>query len=87
MEPMDYKYLNRDSETPLKAALARGKSVLLLGPRQTGKTTLIKRLSADFSVSLVTPKMRLHYEKNPSALAEEIAALDTPRSFNRTSTS
>jgi uncharacterized protein len=55
--------------------LARGKSVLLLGPRQTGKTTLVGGLGADLAVSLASPAARQRYERDPSALADEIGAL------------
>ena len=32
------QYVPRQAVSPIERALARGKSVLLLGPRQTGKT-------------------------------------------------
>ena len=53
----------------------RGKSVLLLGPRQTGKTTLLGDLGADLSISLAAPAARQRYERDPSVLSAEIAAL------------
>lgn len=59
----------------LSRHLARGKSILLLGPRQTGKTTLITTLGADLTVSLASPAVRQRYERDPSALADEIGAL------------
>ncbi len=49
--------------------------MLLLGPRQTGKTTLLGAMDLDLSVSLVEPGVRLRYEKDPSQLAGEIRAL------------
>lgn len=55
--------------------LARGKSILLLGPRQTGKTTLLRNLDADLAVSLISPALRQRYEKDPALLAGEIRAL------------
>ena len=58
--------------------LARGKSVLLLGPRQTGKTTLIGEVGADLAISLASPAERQRYERDPSVLADEIAALPAP---------
>jgi predicted AAA+ superfamily ATPase len=61
--------------------LARGKSILLLGPRQTGKTTLLAGLGADLAVSLVSPGVRQRYERDPSLLAGEVRAL--PRSARR----
>jgi uncharacterized protein len=59
----------------LRRHLERGKSVLLLGPRQTGKTTLVDGLGADLAVSLAQPSIRQRYEREPSLLAAEIAAL------------
>jgi len=63
----------------LEAQLARGKSVILFGPRQTGKTTLVARLSADLRISLVAPEVRQRYERAPGQLATEIAALPSQR--------
>ena len=68
-------YFLRRIEGALTRHLARGKSVLLLGPRQTGKTTLIESLDAALRISLVSPKERQRYEKAPSVLLEEIDAL------------
>jgi predicted AAA+ superfamily ATPase len=58
--------------------LARGKSILLLGPRQTGKTTLLGGLGADLAVSLASPAARQRYERDPSVLADEVGALRVP---------
>lgn len=69
------RYIGRLQETRVRKALARGKSVLLLGARQTGKTTLIQRLNGDLAVSLVRPDVRQRYEKNPALLAGEVEAL------------
>ncbi len=70
MESMDYVY--RRMEEKIKRALKRNKSVLILGARQTGKTTLINRLKSDLFISLVRPDIRLRYEKNPATLAGEV---------------
>lgn len=70
---MDYQ--NRKLNPLLHQALARGKSVLLLGPRQTGKTTLIKTLAYDRYISLASLSDRLRYEKDITAFASEIRAL------------
>lgn len=59
----------------LERHLERGKSVLLLGPRQTGKTTLLSAVDADLRVTLIEPRVRQRYEKDPSLLGEEIRAL------------
>lgn len=68
----------RSIEEDLKRHLGRGKSVLLLGPRQTGKTTLLGALASDLSLSLVSPGVRQRYEKDPSLLAGEIRGLPRP---------
>lgn len=65
----------RSIEAELKRHLSRGRSVLLLGPRQTGKTTLLGGLGPDLGLSLVSPGARQRYEKDPSLLAGEIRAL------------
>ncbi len=59
----------------LKASLARGKSVLLLGPRQTGKTTLItQNIKIDKAYNLFDTEVRRRFEQNPSRLAHDIQA-------------
>ncbi len=67
--------IKRAIDPYLNEALSKGKSVLLLGPRQTGKSTFLGTLSADLSLSFLLPKIRQKYEMNPSALVGEIAAL------------
>ncbi|SRR5579883_510844 len=68
-------YLPRLIEKPLQAHLQRGKSILLLGARQTGKTTLLKHLGmGDMSYTLLDPEVRLRFEKSPNILGQEIAA-------------
>src|SRR3989338_260449 len=69
------KYIPRLLEAEILKALRRGKSVLLLGARQTGKTTLIHRISHDRLVSFVQPDIRQRYEKDPSLLTREIEAM------------
>lgn len=69
----------RAAEAQVGRHLRRGKSVLLLGPRQTGKTTLVGRLNADLAVSLAAPSDRQRYERDPSLLAREIGALPRTR--------
>lgn len=73
------EYIQRLQEARIRRALRRDKSVLLLGARQTGKTTLLKRLQGDLSVSLVRPDVRQRYEKNPALLAGEVEALPGKR--------
>jgi len=66
-------YIKRLIEDPLKNTLQNGKSVLLLGARQTGKTTLLKHLQmSDISYTLLDPELRLRLEKSPNLLRQEI---------------
>lgn len=69
------KYKIRLQEEQIQKALARGKSVLLLGPRQTGKTTMLDRVKRDLYLSLVRPDVRQRYERAPSLLTGEVEAL------------
>jgi predicted AAA+ superfamily ATPase len=71
------QYIERTVRPRLEATLARGKSVLLLGPRQTGKTTLLERLRPDVSLNFMRPDVRLRYERQPALLAAELEARAT----------
>lgn len=68
-------YIPRRLLPAMKAALARGKSILLLGARQTGKTTLTGRLQPDLAINLLAPEVRRRHEREPGLLAGEVAAL------------
>lgn len=68
------EYISRALEPELRRQLGRRKSVLLLGPRQTGKTTLLSRFPADLRVTFDLPEVRLRYERAPGQLLGEIAA-------------
>ncbi len=64
----------------LKDALTR-KSVLLLGPRQVGKSTLIATqlgIEPDLSISLLDQSVYLDWASRPALLRERIAALKDP---------
>ncbi len=50
------------------------KSVLLLGPRQVGKSTLCQALNPSFSVNLADEALFLAYSKDPGRLRRELAA-------------
>ena len=50
------------------------KSILLLGPRQTGKSTLIKNLSPDLTLNLAHEATFLDFVRNPSELEERLSA-------------
>ncbi len=71
------QYIARLLEKEVEREIKRGKSILLLGPRQTGKTTLIKHFGNDLFLSLIRPDIRQRYEKNPELLYSEIEALST----------
>ena len=69
-------YQPRLLESKIQATLKRGKSILLLGPRQTGKTTLYKHAcTPDLILNLAQPKQRHQFERDPDSLSTEIDAL------------
>lgn len=70
------KLIKRTLKGKLTQILERGKSVLLLGPRQTGKTTLISEYKADLEVTLLISKNRRQYEADPDQLIREVQALN-----------
>jgi len=60
----------------LLAALARGrKSVLLLGPRQVGKSTLVRQLGPDLSIDLADEEQFLAYASDPGLLRQRLDAV------------
>ena len=69
------KVIPRVIESRLRQALDRQKSVLLLGPRQTGKTTLVEALKPDLLLNFLRPEVRQRYERAPQLLGAEIEAL------------
>jgi len=69
------KNINRVIEFRLRQALERQKSVLLLGPRQTGKTTLVETLKPDLLLNFLRPEVRQRYERAPHLLGSEVEAL------------
>jgi predicted AAA+ superfamily ATPase len=48
------------------------KSVLLIGPRQTGKSTLMKSLSPDLSINLINETEYLNFSANPAELEQRL---------------
>ena len=52
-----------------------GKSVLLLGPRQVGKSTLCRSLGPDFLIDLADEQLFLAYLRDPGRLKRELAAV------------
>ena len=69
------KIIPRLIESRLRKTLDRQKSVLLLGPRQTGKTTLVEMLKPDLILNFLRPEVRQRYERTPQILGAEVEAL------------
>ncbi len=68
-------FINRIIQSKLSRTLSRGKSILLLGPRQTGKTTLLdSQVESDLTYSFIKPELRREFETNPEKLVSEIKA-------------
>jgi predicted AAA+ superfamily ATPase len=51
------------------------KSFLLLGPRQTGRSTLVAQLAPDLSINLFHEPTYLEFARNPRELEERLAVL------------
>ena len=47
-------------------------SFFLFGPRQVGKSTLLKKEKADLTIDLLDPELQLAYNKNPNLLLQQI---------------
>lgn len=62
-------------ESRVRQALERQKSVLLLGPRQTGKTTLVETLKPDPRLNCLRPEVGQRYERRPPQLGAELEVL------------
>ena len=73
------EFIERTLKGKLSQVLKRGKSILLLGPRQTGKTTLINQYKADLEITLLISKIRRQYEADPDQLIREVKALKSNR--------
>ena len=66
-------YYKRKIASKIEHHLSRGKSILLLGPRQTGKTTLIlKEFEPDVCYSFANKETRLRFEKDLVMLEREL---------------
>ncbi|OGW81277.1 MAG: hypothetical protein A3G33_06790 [Omnitrophica bacterium RIFCSPLOWO2_12_FULL_44_17] len=61
-----------------KRLQASPKSVLLLGPRQVGKSTLMRSLHPMRIINLMDESLYLSYMKDPARLHREIAAITKP---------
>ena len=69
------EYINRKIDSIIQKIIARDKSILLLGPRQTGKTTPISHITHNLYLSFADPGVRIRYEKEPATLIGEVSAL------------
>ncbi len=64
----------------LLPALRRStKSVLLLGPRQVGKSTLMRQLEPDLEINLAHESTYLAFARDPSELESRLAAVPPPK--------
>lgn len=67
---------NRNIEAPFRELLAKHQSAILFGPRQVGKTTLIKGLLKDLpdvvSYPLQDPQVRIALERDPSLIIRQL---------------
>lgn len=68
--------LDRSLQTRLAKA---PKSILLLGPRQVGKSTLIQALHPDKIFNLMDETLYLAYSKDPGRFKREMDALSKPK--------
>ncbi len=72
---LDMKYIRQISSTIQKSK----SSILLLGPRQTGKSTLIQSLKPDLTINLANERIFLSYSSRPDLL-EQILIQEKPKS-------
>ncbi len=67
--------IKRDLQALVQKQIRLGKSLLILGPRQVGKTTIAKSLPFDLEINLASNSERLKYEKSPELLSQKALAL------------
>ncbi len=76
------KPLFRFTQSRIESLIDSGNSLLLLGPRQVGKTTLINKLletkNNTTTYSLQNPRVRQNMEIDPGRLIREIEAFEKP---------
>ncbi len=74
-----YKQLNRLAEPQLREFISEGKSFLLLGPRQVGKTTLLSGLVQNaqplLTYLLQEPATKIELERDPQTLIRQARAV------------
>lgn len=69
-------FIHRSIQKTFLETLAQGKSILLLGPRQVGKTTFLKQLKVDYTITFADPSVRQEIERNLNALKLRFIALN-----------
>ena len=62
-----------DREVSLKSLKS---SCFLIGPRMTGKTSLLKQLKVEASFDLLDPQMEIEFRTHPNLFWEEVSLLD-----------
>lgn len=74
------KSLLRYLMDPIKKAISEGKSFLLLGPRQVGKTTLLEEAMRDvhplLTYQLQNPAVKIELERDPERMIREVRAIN-----------
>lgn len=74
------KSLVRFSEAQIRDLIAEGKSFLLLGPRQVGKTTLLNALAQHanpiLTYQLQEPAVKIELERDPQKMIREARAME-----------
>lgn len=81
-----YKQYIRNMDSSIRTLAAKGQSALILGPRQTGKTFLIKTCLSGaknlIEYPLQNPEIRLDLERDPAVVVRQIRArADKPLVF------
>ena len=66
-----FKMIERNISRLLKKSK---KSILLLGPRQTGKSTLIRSLNSELNINLALESTFLKFARNPDELIQRLSA-------------
>lgn len=66
--------IHRNLSKQIRSSLKNKKSILLLGPRQVGKSTLIKSLKPDLEFNLANQIKFLEFVKDPGFLLARLAA-------------
>ena len=73
-----FKVYIRNMERPILQVLKKGQSALILGPRQTGKTTMVKKCLSGIKnimeYPLQNPEIRIEMERDLSAIIRQVRA-------------